>query len=224
MRSLTVIALAAGIILLAAPAAQADVIDACVNKKGSMRIVSDPSQCKPSESSLSWNQQGPQGEPGDPGQPGDPGDPGERGPAGPSLRLFDAAGLEIGLYMEGEAGSMRIFHEPTRVSFVVDTRSGTLDPVPDIGLRFEDPGCPPEAAHVEVGDATGGFLIDSGQGLFAVDTAATAAVKTIRSILGVGGTCSDGLNLDLLVVPIRAVDLGIAFPLATPMSVGLPSE
>ena len=63
MRSLTAIALAAGIILLAAPAAQADVIHACVNKKGSMRVVSDPGQCKPSESPLSWNQQGEPGEP-----------------------------------------------------------------------------------------------------------------------------------------------------------------
>ena len=90
MRSRTVIALAAGIILLAAPAAQADVIHACVNKKGSMRVVSDLSQCKPSENSLSWNQQGP------PGEPGDPGEPGADGPPGPSLRLFDGNGVELG--------------------------------------------------------------------------------------------------------------------------------
>ncbi len=51
----------------AAPFAVAQEIHSCINKKGSIRIVADPSQCKSSETPLSWNQVGPQGPIGLPG-------------------------------------------------------------------------------------------------------------------------------------------------------------
>ena len=52
------------LLLMLPAAAQAQVINACVNKKGGMRIVSDPAECKASEAPLSWNKAGEQGEPG----------------------------------------------------------------------------------------------------------------------------------------------------------------
>ena len=52
-------------LLLVLPAAAQDqVINACVKKRGAMRIVSDLSECKRRETPLSWNQVGAQGEPG----------------------------------------------------------------------------------------------------------------------------------------------------------------
>lgn len=47
------------------------VITACVEENsGNVRIVSSASDCKRSETSTSWNQQGPQGEPGTDGRDG----------------------------------------------------------------------------------------------------------------------------------------------------------
>jgi len=48
-----------------------NVINACYhNRTGALRIVSDPSECRPSESPIWWNQVGPQGPPGPPGGSG----------------------------------------------------------------------------------------------------------------------------------------------------------
>jgi len=38
-----------------------------------LRVVSGPGQCRPSEVSIFWNQEGPEGPPGPPGLPGPPG-------------------------------------------------------------------------------------------------------------------------------------------------------
>ena len=74
-------------------------IHGCVNnRKGSLRIVGDPSECKSRETPLSWNQQGPQGEPGVDGVDGldgMDGMDGAPGPTGPSLRVLDANGVEV---------------------------------------------------------------------------------------------------------------------------------
>jgi hypothetical protein len=59
-----------------AQSASTEVIFACVDHDGSLRIV-DSEHCRHGESSLSWNRQGP------PGPPGEPGPAGAAGPAGP---------------------------------------------------------------------------------------------------------------------------------------------
>jgi len=59
---------------LFASSASAQVINACVNSvTGTVRIVTDPSDCRPPDSSLSWNVQGPAGPMGAPGPMGEPG-------------------------------------------------------------------------------------------------------------------------------------------------------
>ncbi len=117
MRLLTIIALAVCVAVSWIPEAAATdgLIHGCVkNRKGTLRVVSDPSECKSRETPLSWNQQGPQGEPGVDGVDGEPGEPGPEGPPGPSLRVFDANGVEIGIFLDGgSTGFKTVFHEPT---------------------------------------------------------------------------------------------------------------
>ena len=53
-----------------------NIINACVSKDGSLRVVISEEQCKSKETPLSWNvegQQGPQGEPGPQGEQGEQG-------------------------------------------------------------------------------------------------------------------------------------------------------
>lgn len=59
---------------LFASSASAQVINACVNNvTGFVRIVSDPNDCRPPDSPISWNVQGPAGPMGEPGAMGEPG-------------------------------------------------------------------------------------------------------------------------------------------------------
>ena len=113
-------------------AAQVQVIDACVNKKGSMRVVNDPAECKVSETPLSWNQQGPPGEPGMDGMDGEPGEPGPEGRLGPSLRAFDLTGSELGIFIGRQLSSsnLEIYHVPSGVVFTVDRLGRLADPPP----------------------------------------------------------------------------------------------
>ncbi len=55
------------------------VIHACVNSKGSLKIVQDENSCKGGETYITWNSQGPQGEQGPPGPEGPAGPPGADG-------------------------------------------------------------------------------------------------------------------------------------------------
>lgn len=58
-----------------------DTIYGCYNNtNGQLRRVSAPTECKPNETALAWNIQGPKGERG---EKGDPGPQGPQGPAGP---------------------------------------------------------------------------------------------------------------------------------------------
>jgi hypothetical protein len=62
-------------------------ITACYQKQsGQLRVVASARQCRRSERTLTWNQQGPQGPTGPAGPAGPPGPPGATGPAGVSAR------------------------------------------------------------------------------------------------------------------------------------------
>ena len=72
MRLLTIVALAVCVAVswTHQAAATDGLIHGCVdNKKGKLRVVSDPSECKSKETPLSWNQQGLTGDRGEPGDP-----------------------------------------------------------------------------------------------------------------------------------------------------------
>lgn len=58
-----------------------------LHPQGSLRVVNAPSECRSSETALTWNQQGqpgPQGKPGPAGRQGNPGPKGNPGPVGPA--------------------------------------------------------------------------------------------------------------------------------------------
>jgi Collagen triple helix repeat (20 copies) len=86
------VTLAGGIAWATIPGADG-VIHGCYKaQNGQLRLVDPSSQskhaahhsdCRPSELSIDWNQQGPQGIQGPPGPKGDKGDPGIQGPPGP---------------------------------------------------------------------------------------------------------------------------------------------
>jgi hypothetical protein len=54
------------------------------DRKGELRVVSDPAACRTNELPISWNAQGPKGDKGDKGDPGLPGAQGVQGPEGPA--------------------------------------------------------------------------------------------------------------------------------------------
>jgi hypothetical protein len=84
-------------VLLVAPTADAQQIDACVrNSNGAVRIVTGPGDCGPSEHHLAWNTAG---------APGPPGPEGPRGPAGgPPAMSF------IGFSVDSVGGGTGVGH------------------------------------------------------------------------------------------------------------------
>ena len=68
-----------------AGSATAAIITACAkNSNGDLRLVRHATQCKSSETPISWNQAGPQGSQGPPGPNGAQGPAGPQGPQGPA--------------------------------------------------------------------------------------------------------------------------------------------
>jgi len=59
------------------------------DRKGELRVVSDPASCRASEAPLAWSQTGPQGPQGDPGPAGPQGPQGPKGDPG-GLASFEA--------------------------------------------------------------------------------------------------------------------------------------
>ncbi len=144
---------------------------------------------------------------------------------GPRDACFDANGTELGIYVEGDSRSVRVFHEPSEVAFEIGFDGNLIGP-PGRALRFEDTlrQSPPFIEQDDGGIA--GFLLDDGVGLIAVENGVLSTVKTIRSSQGSGGGCFTlPASVDLLVVPVRQVPLsGITFPLPTPLYVAPAPE
>lgn len=112
-----------GLLPLPAAAGGPQVITACVNPSGQLRLVNPGVRCHPKERLVTWNVQGPAGPAGVPGVSGIPGPPGPPGPAGPigpqgipgpqgvagppgppgthGLSVYDAAGARVGDYIGG---------------------------------------------------------------------------------------------------------------------------
>jgi hypothetical protein len=88
MRIVRIVALAAAVFVLSGTvsvvSAQTGTIRSCVlTKNGTLRIIAATETCKPGESLLTWNQQGPTGLEGPAGPVGPTGATGAQGPAGP---------------------------------------------------------------------------------------------------------------------------------------------
>jgi hypothetical protein len=89
---------AAGVIGVAYGAiAGGNTVQGCYQKvNGQLRVVADASECRTSEISLAWNQQGSKGEKGDKGEQGIRGPEGPQGPKGESGTAYAAStGLDL---------------------------------------------------------------------------------------------------------------------------------
>lgn len=99
-------------------------ITVCVTKGGLVHVIGSEfrrADCKENESLLTWNitglqgpkgdkgDQGLQGEQGIQGPKGDKGDTGSQGPRGNSLRVVDADGQDLGVFVGGGQDNPNIF-------------------------------------------------------------------------------------------------------------------
>jgi hypothetical protein len=124
-------------------------VHACVSEgllgigEGTIRVVEDPSECRPGEDPLSWNQQGIQGDPGPQGEPGPQGPVGPSGPTGP----HGPTGPQGEPGPEGPQGPPGPVEGPTIVRQVEHiNQSGIENPV------FGTAACPP-GKHISGGAA-----------------------------------------------------------------------
>ncbi len=112
MKTIAIIFLLVGVLAVGSEV-QGQIINACVNAKGSLRIVSGSNQCKPGKESLiSWNQAG------QPGPKGDIGPMGLGGPAGytgPSA--VDGTGQNIGILVSLSGPSSFVIFNQTLGAF-----------------------------------------------------------------------------------------------------------
>ena len=122
-----VAAFAAGAVLMGlvlgvgvASESNGNTIYSCLNPAGQPRIVDAPEDCRPQETSLDWNIEGPQGIPGLQGLegPGGPqGPPGEQGPPG----------------MEGPPGVLSMYHRFANTDILESGEFGFAQAVCDPG-------------------------------------------------------------------------------------------
>jgi hypothetical protein len=212
-------------------AASAQVIHACVKNGGTIKIVEDPAQCGGGDTSLSWNVQGLQGPPGEPGQPGMDGTPGPQGPPGPSLRVFDAVGADVGLYVSQVTGlvGIRIYREDLGVFLDFTTYDAALSFVSG-EVSFSEPDCmgaawvvgmPPGLVFRAPINGPGGspyFYVPAREPIRAVPTPSGS-----RS----GSTCSNiafVVELALPAIELPASAFAFVESLVPPLYVGLPPE
>jgi hypothetical protein len=139
--SLTLIALAAAILLAAASGiAYASipgpdgVIQGCYLKSGgSLRVIDSSASCKSTETSLNWNQSGlpgPPGPSGTNGMNGATGPTGPTGPSGPGVKTIAGEVFDNGFIAEGSGFSVsKVSIGGYDIKFPPGTWSGCIDPV-----------------------------------------------------------------------------------------------
>jgi hypothetical protein len=227
------------LLLLGSTTAAAQVINACAKSNGALRVVAAPTDCKASETPLSWNQQGPKGDPGDMGEPGMDGAPGSDASV---LRVFDREGTDLGLFVDHvprgnpRPNSYRVFLEDSEVVVHLDIPSGDLRPRVH-GIFFEEPACQ-GIAYVRQDGNEG--RVPPGE-LFTNEELHVAVryfvgergvpIRPVTLLSNLGNQCRESSSIPPAVVPAIPVnevslsDLGLdVAPFPAPLYVGLPPE
>ena len=140
--------------LAIASSASAGELYACVSiKTGSMRMVASPGGCiAGKETVVAWNTVGPEGRQGEQGLPGEQGPPGL---AGPVLRVIDANGNSLGIFVDVEHREL-----PRRAFLVYNEEVGALMYV-DLSDGAPVPGFE-QTVYFESGDCTGqAYVVNS---------------------------------------------------------------
>ena len=104
----------------------AQVINACTNPNGNLRVVADLTACVGNETPLSWNVQGPKGEPGNLGADGQP------GPEGPPGSSLPAAGTDMWTALMAEQELFRPHEDNCDVA-----TEAFVEVIPNIGYCIE---------------------------------------------------------------------------------------
>lgn len=177
--------------------AEGNVVHACEGPSGALRLVRDPSICGRQETPLAWQKRG-------------------------GLRLRDASGRDLGRLRPDEQFVVR--HDPTGLSFEIDSLGGTLaSPVFALELFFAAPGCL-GTPHLRSTDAESGTLVPDPR----AEDAILAVTQRIASRFVFGsryaraGGCRDGpggISQGAAEAEPFAGDLGFSFPVPVPLRV-----
>ena len=234
MANLTLRTVAAISLLLVVGDASAQELHGCVqSKKGTLRIVASPSECKPDkETPITFGtvvQQGPPGDlgppgpQGPPGVAGPPGEPGPRGPAGSGLVIVDGNGSVLGIPLKTE-GAWVAFNEQLGATIAIEAIAQTNGP-PRIasqrgGLFFASGDCSGQ------GYVDGGYVGDlfplGDPEVFFLARPAELQLLQAGSYSTAPGRC-DVVSPPLMMAepadPISPVQLPFALPLANPIRI-----
>ncbi len=146
------------------------VIRACVhNQTGNLRVVAETTSCRPNESPLQWNVEGPPGPPGTDGEPGPIGPPGP--PGGTGITVLDADGHALGTLVDlfGAPGGVRVFKN----GYFINLHLSGIFAV-GMGHQFlwNDVNCS-GTAHLGDGTQSGGVLVSTNAVVYSAQSNAT---------------------------------------------------
>ena len=204
------------VLLLAPLAASAQVIHACVKNGGTLKVVPDPVECGQGDTPLSWNVQGPAGADGADGQDGMDGAPGADAEV---LRVFDAAGADIGLFMDFKtAAEVRVFNESLGLILnMLVSDAQLLEPSSGL-ISFGQAGCMGDPWAPAAGEqGIPGILFSGleggadGKRFFYIQREEPPQIVTTFSGNRGGSTCQDTTLTEILVPAVEVPAEDVAF-------------
>jgi len=211
--------------LLSVPlTASGDVINACVDRAGRLRIITSTKDsprrapwCPPGSRVLSWNVQGPQGPPGEPGMDGEPG---PAGPPGPTLHVFDVNGRDVGVLAGEERTRSALWVFVPGIGEVEASRA--VGEVREAPVYFEDAECA-GPANVDANLAGIAVVSQTQVRYFVGDTREAPRRLAVAYSQDALLRCEPaGSRSGVSATEITAEDLGLPWP--GPLYVGLPPD
>jgi hypothetical protein len=223
------------------------VINGCYNtKNGKLRVVSDPSTCKRTESPIAWNvgggegppgPQGPKGDKGDQGDQGiqgskgdngDTGSPGTQGPAGPSggASLLSANDEYLGQLVDDLSNTVKIYMPSLKRIIHIDLATG----LNQLGNRSQ------YTFYYTTNDCTGtpyiiptlepknkaDFII-TGQPLqprhYVIDSSATSIRWHSKFHSDTPDSCTQEASTDVVMLGLTEVSLPFGYSVAVPLKI-----
>jgi hypothetical protein len=212
--------LCAALLLVSPGSAKSQQLYACVAARtGAIRMVVPPDGCNAKETAVAWNVVGP---PGPPGTPGEPGTDGEPGPPGSALQVFDGHGNKLGLFGGGDVSVFQVFDEANGVMLTIGSDGNPQMRLVTLSFATTDCTGTPYFFAASSYPGSAGVLYSNGQHYFAIETPATEEIVSISSHRRDDGVCFARPAEDERVWLGREVVLGLTFPVARPLYVGLP--
>ena len=203
----------------------AETIYGCQQKNdGQLRIVGNSGACRPSETPISWNKEGPQGPQGPAGPQGPQGPVGPAGStslapqAEPGPRVYDAKGQFLGILPSDLYGALSIYI-PTLSKFIfISPDTGDVDPFfPAVYLYFDGDNC---TGNAYVDTNLRYQILKVGSYFIKADDVAAdcTEVKSLSAPDWAGGRqCRSYSATCIPVLPYKEVTLPFPMPVALPL-------